>query len=66
MKIDSQEEFAVWLGTPKGALQQPRGVGVVGGGREIQEGGNILLTWLIHADNRNQTNIVKQSPIKYT
>ena len=43
-KIDSQWEFAVWHREPKaGALWQPRGVGGEGGGRRVEEGGDVWI-----------------------
>ena len=48
-KIDSQWEFAVWLGKQTAALYQPRGVGWGGrwdgeeDGRERHKGGDICI-----------------------
>ena len=41
-KIDSQQEFAVWL-RKTGALHQFRGVGGEGDGREVQKGGDMCI-----------------------
>ena len=43
-KIDSQQEFAVWLRKLKqGALYQPRRVDGEGEEREVQKGGDIYI-----------------------
>ena len=49
VKSDSQREFAVWRRELKsGAQWQFLGVGCVGGGREVQEGGDV---WIPMADS---------------
>ena len=47
----------ITLGAQPGALRQPRGVGWWGG-REVQEGGDIRLMYVV--DGRHQHNIEKQ------
>ena len=46
-KIDSQQEFAVWMRKFKWALYQPRGVGW--GGRFKREGLYVYL-WQLHVE----------------
>ena len=41
-KIDSQQEFAIWL-RKTGALHQFRGVGGERDGREVQKGGDMCI-----------------------
>ena len=49
-KIDSQQEFAVWLRKLKqGFCSKLEGWGGVGDGREVQKGGDTNL-WLIHVE----------------
>ena len=50
-KIDSQQEFAIWVSKLKRALYQPRGLGGEGDGREDQKGGDIYIyIWLMHVE----------------
>ena len=42
-KIDSQQEFAVWLRNSNKTLYQPRGVGWGGDEREVQKGEDICI-----------------------
>ena len=43
-KIDTHWEFAVWLGELKlGLYNNPEGWDETGGGREVQEGGDICI-----------------------
>ena len=44
-KIDSQREFAVWLGKQTWALYQPRGVG-----GSLKRDEIYVYPWLIHAE----------------
>ena len=43
-RIESQWEFAVYLGEFKQGLYQPRGVEWEGDGRKVQEGGDICIS----------------------
>ena len=58
VKLDIQWDFAVWRKEPKsGALWQPWWVRWVGGGREVQEGGDICIPmadwcWYMAETNR--------------
>ena len=50
-KIDSQQEFVVWLRKLKqGLCSNLEGWDAEGNGREVQKGGNILYLWLIHVE----------------
>ena len=44
-KIDSQQEFAVWLKTQTGALYQPRGVGWGGRWEGVSKGRGYMCTY---------------------
>ena len=54
-KTDSQWELAVWLWELKLSLcESLEGWDGVGGGRELQEGGDLCILWLIHVDVRQK------------
>ena len=58
-KIDSQWEFAVWLRElKKGLCNNLQGWDGEGDGREVQEGEDICIPWLIHVD-------IWQKPTKF-
>ena len=55
-KIDSQQEFAVWFRKPKqGLCINLEGWDRERGGREVQEGGDIVYLWLIHVEVYQKT-----------
>ena len=50
-KIESQQEFAVWLRKPKqGLCINLEGRDWEGDGREVQKGGIYIYPWLIHVE----------------
>ena len=62
-KIDSQQEFAVWLRKLKqGLCVNLEGWDGEGDGREVQREGIYVYLWLIHvrSDRKQQQNSVKQ------
>ena len=61
-KIDSQQEFAVWLRKPKqGLWVNLAGWDGEGGGREVQKGGDMFTHgWFMLRFDRKQQNSVKQ------
>ena len=55
-KIDSQQEFAVWLRNSNRALYQPRGVGWGGRWEGVSKGrGYMYMLWLIHVEFSQKT-----------
>ena len=54
-KIDSRQEFAVWLRKQTGALYQPRGVGWGEVGGRLKMKGIYVYLWLIHVEVRQKT-----------
>ena len=64
-KIDSQREFAVWLGKLKqGLCINLEGWDGEGDGREVQKGGDILYTYglfMLKFDRKQQTSVKQLS-----
>ena len=63
--MDSQWEFAVWLGEFKlGLWDNLKEWDVVGGRRQVQEGGDVYTYyWFMLMYGRSQHNTVKQLPL---
>ena len=61
-KIDSQQEFAVWLRNSNRALYQPRGVGWGGRWEGVSKGRGYVYTYggVMLRFDRKQQNSVKQ------
>ena len=62
VKLDTQWKFAVWCRELKSsAVWQPKGVGWVWGGREVQEGGDIHIPVTDSCWYMAETNTILQN-----